>query len=166
MDSGDTLKPVGINGAILEDLRIIKTVNGSVLHMVKADSPLQPDFSLRFGEIYFSEILPGKVNAWKRHARQTQLFSVPVGRLKIVLYDGRQDSSTFCNLCELELGRPDNYRLLRIPPGVWYGFSSKMDLPSLICNCADMPHDPQECERRDFNDPSIPYDWSIEKVGE
>lgn len=147
--------PLGIEGASVLDLPIIPTPGGPVLRMLRPDCPL----FLGFGEIYFSEALPGAVKAWKRHARQTQIFAVPVGRIHIVLYDDREGSPSRGEIRELTLGRPDDYRLLRIPPMVWYGFAAEGGAPALICNCADMPHDPVEAERRAVDDPAIPYAW-------
>ena len=54
----------------------------------------------------------------------------------------------------------EHYGLLRIPVNVWYGFTAMGDAPALICNCADIPHDPTEGQRLPVNDPSIPYQWS------
>ena len=62
-------------------------------------------------------------------------------------------------LRELYLGRPDHYGLLRIPTGVWYGFTAATDEPALICNCADLPHDPEEGERLPADTKDIPYSW-------
>ena len=155
-----TAQDVGIAGALLHPLKIIPTEGGPVMHMLLPGSPLLPDFSKGFGEIYFSEVLPGHVKAWKRNTRQTQHFAVPSGLLKIVMYDDRPDSETRGVLCELALGRPEHYGLLRIPVNVWYGFTAMGDAPALICNCADIPHDPTEGQRLPANDPSIPYQWS------
>lgn len=154
-----TARDVGIAGALFQPLKIIPTPGGPVLHMLRPDSPLLPNFQAGFGELYFSEALPGAVKAWKRHGRQTQHFAVPCGLLNIVLYDDRPASSTRGRLCELTLGRPEHYGLLRIPAGVWYGFTAIGKAPALICNCADMPHDPAEGERRPADDPAIPYTW-------
>ena len=63
--------------------------------------------------MYFSEVEPGCVKAWKCHTRQTQRFAVPVGQLKIVLYDDRPESPTRGRIMEVLLGRPDNYALLQ-----------------------------------------------------
>lgn len=153
------VRDVGIAGALFQPLAVIPTPGGPVLHMLRPHWPLLPDFATSFGEIYFSEVLPGAVKAWKRHRRQTQLFAVPRGLLTIVLYDDRPASSTRGALCELALGRPDHYGLLRIPPGVWYGFTALGGEAALICNCADIPHDPAEGERRPPDDPGIPYRW-------
>jgi dTDP-4-dehydrorhamnose 3,5-epimerase len=108
--------------------------------MVRADAP---DFA-GFGECYFSEVLPGAIKAWKRHTRQTQNFAVPSGRLRLVALDARESSPTRGRLDVIELGRPDRYARLRIPPGVWYGFRALSATPALIVNCADRPHDPAE----------------------
>lgn len=155
-----TVQDVGIAGALLQPLKVISTEGGPVLHMLRSGSPLLPDFSKGFGEIYFSEVLPGHVKAWKRHTLQTQHFAVPSGQLKIVLFDDRPGSTTRGIVRELVLGRPDNYGLLRIPVNVWYGFAAMGDAPALICNCADIPHDPTEGLKLSVNDPSIPYKWS------
>lgn len=145
-----------IEGVLLQPLRIIPVAGGPVLHMVRSDSP----FFSGFGEVYFSEAIPGHVKAWKLHTRQTQLFAVPAGRLRLVLYDDRPASSTRGTVKELCLGRPDDYCLLRIPPGIWYGFAALGSEKALLCNCADMPHDPTESRHCDPDSPEIPYAWN------
>lgn len=76
-----------------------------------------------------------------------------------VLHMLRPDSPTRNVLLELLLGRPDHYGLLRIPTGVWYGFTAAGDGPALICNCADLPHDPEEGEHLPADTKDIPYSW-------
>jgi len=144
-----------IEGVTLTELRQISDDRGAVLHMLRCDAP---GFT-RFGECYFSEVLPGSVRAWKRHRNQVQNLAVPVGRIWMVIHDAREESPTHGNLQVLELGRPDAYLLLRIPPGLWYGFSCIGNTPALIANCADLPHDPTEAEVRPMDDPEIPYRW-------
>lgn len=144
-----------IEGVLLLDLKVIPTEGGPVLHMLRPSSPL----FTTFGELYFSEVFAGAVKAWKQHSQQTQHFAVPVGQLKIVLFDDRKGSASRGQVQEIVLGRPDNYRLLRIPPQVWYGFSPVGDQSALICNCADIPHDPTESIRKPADTPDIPYQW-------
>ncbi|GFH62957.1 MAG: dTDP-4-dehydrorhamnose 3,5-epimerase [Candidatus Desulfovibrio kirbyi] len=151
---------VGIDGALFLPLRIIPVAKGDVLRMLSKGSPLLPEFSANFGELYFSEIRPHAVKAWKRHHRQTQHFAVPCGQIRLVLFDGRPASPTYGALAELILGRPDNYGLLRIPPEIWYGFAAMGTCPALICNCADIPHDPAESEKLPVDTPTIPFDWN------
>lgn len=145
----------GIAGVECIPLREIPTEGGSVLHMLRTDAP---HFS-QFGEVYFSECLPGAVKAWKRHTLMSQNFAVPVGRIRVVIFDDRKDSPTCGVLAEYVLGRPDKYALLHIPPMVWYGFTAEGDTPGIICNCADMLHSPDESERIAVDDAAIPYCW-------
>jgi dTDP-4-dehydrorhamnose 3,5-epimerase len=143
----------GIEGVALQDLAVIPADGGSVLRMLRPDWPLFAGF----GELYFSEVLPGAVKAWKQHSRQTQHLAVPIGRLKLAIYDPRPGSASLGQIREYILGRPDSYRLLRIPPGLWYGFTAIGSETALICNCADLPHDPKESSRKPWDSPDIPY---------
>lgn len=144
-----------IQGVLIQNLNQIENKKGAVLHMLRADSPI---FS-RFGEVYFSLINPGMIKAWKRHKLMTQHFAVPMGQILLVIYDDRIESPTHGEVGEFTLGRPDHYFLVRIPPMVWYGFQGLATMTSLVANCSDLPHDPQELEKRDTADSNIPYRW-------
>lgn len=147
-----------IDGVVISELRQISDERGSVLHMMRCDSL---EF-VRFGECYFSEVLPGAVKAWKRHQKQTQNLAVPVGRIRLVIFDDRESSDTRGKLQVLELGRPDAYFRLQIPFGIWYGFTCIGATPSLLANCADLPHDPKESDLLPADSTSIPYSWMFE----
>lgn len=146
-----------IEGVTLTELRELGDERGTVLHMLRSDAP---EFT-RFGECYFSEVSPGAIKAWKRHRAQTQNLAVPMGRIRVAIYDDREGSATRGNLQVLELGRPDAYLRLRVPPGLWYGFQCISATPALVANCADLPHDPAEGEQRPADDPTIPYHWAL-----
>ncbi|MBW1909669.1 MAG: dTDP-4-dehydrorhamnose 3,5-epimerase family protein [Deltaproteobacteria bacterium] len=143
-----------IDGVVIQPLKQIKDDRGAVLHMLRADSPL----FLKFGEVYFSEVFPGAVKAWKRHKKMTQLFAVPVGQIDLVIYDDRPGSATKGKQVVLKIGR-DNYQLVKIPPRLWYGFKCTSPRPAIVANCADLPHDPDESESIDPRALAIPYQW-------
>lgn len=144
-----------ISGVIIQPLKQIEDERGKVMHMLRKDS----DNFMGFGEVYFSVIYKDKVKAWKRHFKMTQHFAVPVGKVRLVIYDGRSDSPTFKEVQKIELGE-DNYNLVRIPPKLWYGFQGLSDNPGLMVNCADIPHDPQEAENLEPSSKMIPYSWA------
>ena len=146
-----------IDGVTTVDLRELADEHGAVLHMLRNDAP---DFD-KFGECYFSEVLPGAIKAWKLHREQTQNLAVPIGRVRLVVYDDREGSATRHNLQIHEIGRPDAYLRIKIPPGLWYGFACIGSTPALLVNCADLPHDPTESDRKPAFDSGIPYDWQI-----
>ncbi len=146
-----------IDGVTFSHLRQISDDRGSVLHMLRCDDP---EF-IHFGECYFSEVLPGAIKAWKRHRFQAQNLAVPFGRIRLVIFDSREFSSSNGRLLILELGRPDAYLRLHIPPGLWYGFTCVSDTVAIMANCPDLPHDPSESDVLPTNS-FIPYKWGIE----
>ena len=145
-----------IEGVRIVPLRQIVDERGKIMHMLRSDAP---HFSA-FGEIYFSAINPGAIKAWHIHKVMILNYAVPIGQIKFVLYDDRLDSPTQGQIQEIFLG-PDNYNLVVVPPLVWNGFKGIGTVPALVANCATIPHDPTEIERKDPFDSSIPYDWSI-----
>lgn len=147
-----------IKDIFLFPLREIGDDRGAVLHMLRNDAP---EFT-QFGECYFSEVVPGAIKAWKRHSLQTQNIAVPLGRVRFVLYDNREGSETNGKLQVVELGRPDAYLRIRIPPGIWYGFTCISAEKALLVNCADIPHQPSESEMMPIDQSFIPYTWEAE----
>ncbi len=145
-----------IRGVEIIPLRQIPDDKGMVMHMMRADSP----YFTKFGEVYFSVVKFKKIKAWKRHKLMTQNFAVPVGLINVVLFDDRADSPTRGAVQEVRLGQSE-FSLLKIPPMIWYGFTGLTEQESLIVNCADLAHDPQESERIDVNSPQIPYQWKV-----
>lgn len=145
-----------IDGVQIVPLRQIVDERGKVMHMLRADAP----HFQGFGEIYFSAVHPGAVKAWHVHKKMALNYAVPVGTVKLVLYDDRPASGTRGEVQEIYLG-PDNYNLVVIPPLVWNGFKGVGPETALVANCATLPHDPAEIERRDPRDTHIPYDWDI-----
>ena len=144
-----------IEGVVVLPLKQIEDERGAVLHMLRSDSP----FFSKFGEIYFSIVNPGVVKAWKRHKAMTQRFAVPVGRIRLVLFDDRADSPSKGRVEEIILGRPDNYVLICIPPMIWYGFKGISEMAALLANCSDLPHDPNESEQLPVSNTCISYNW-------
>ena len=127
-----------------------------MMHMLKSTDAVFE----QFGEIYFSGVYPDVVKAWHIHSKMTLNYAVPVGIIKLVLYDGRKDSPTYREVQELFLGR-NNYCLVTVPPNVWNGFKGIGTEMALVANCASIPHDPTEISRLDPSDNHIPYDWAL-----
>jgi dTDP-4-dehydrorhamnose 3,5-epimerase len=148
------MKPDTIDGVGIVPLRRVTDARGMVLHMLRADDP----HFLRFGEIYFSVVNPGAVKAWRRHTRTTANYAVPLGTIRLVLFDDRVGSPSCGRVVERLMGEPD-YCLVTIPPGVWSGFRGESAGPALVANCTTDPHDPAEIVRRDPDAAGIPYRW-------
>lgn len=145
-----------IEGVKVHPLRQICDERGKIMHMLRSD---HPDFK-KFGEIYFSVIYPGVIKGWHLHTEMTLNYAVVSGMIKLVLYDARPDSPTYRQLDEHFIGE-SNYALVIIPPGVWNGFKGIGTATAIVANCSDISHDPNEIQRMDPFDPSIPYDWAL-----
>jgi dTDP-4-dehydrorhamnose 3,5-epimerase len=146
-----------IDGVIVTPLRQLIDERGKVMHMLRADSPI---FS-KFGEIYFSCTHPGAIKAWHMHKRMTLNYAVLYGEIKFVLYDDRPGSKTRGSIEEFFVS-PENYCLVTVPPLIWNGFKGIGQKTAIVANCATLPHDPDEIERKSPFDKNIPYDWQIQ----
>ena len=145
-----------IEGVVVTPLKQYFDERGKVMHMMRSDSPIFH----AFGEIYFSCTHPNVIKAWHLHRAMTLNYAVVYGEIKFVLYDDRVSSSTRGQVEELFIS-PENYQLVTVPPGIWNGFKCVGEKSAIVANCATLPHDPDEIERRPPDDPSIPYDWNI-----
>ncbi len=145
-----------IDGVTITSLKQFHDERGKVMRMLRATDP----HFVKFGEIYFSCIHPGAIKGWHIHKRMILNYAVPFGKIKFVLYDDREASPTRGELQELFLGA-ENYSLVTVPPLVWNGFKGLGTETSIVANAASIPHDPEEIERLDPFDPSIPYNWDI-----
>lgn len=145
-----------IDGVSVKSLRQIADERGKVMHMLRADDP---DFE-KFGEIYFSVVCPGAIKAWHLHKEMALNYAVPVGNIKMVLFDDREGSKTRGELMEIFTG-PDDYKLVHVPPRVWNGFKGIGVVPALVANCATIGHRQDEIVRLDPFSKTIGYDWAL-----
>lgn len=146
----------GIVGVDVVPLTRIPDERGAILHMLRNDDA---HFS-QFGEVYFSMAYPGVIKGWHEHSRQTQNYAVPVGMIKLVLYDNRQDSGSFGQVLELFTGEL-NYCLISIPPGVINGYKVIGSQQAMVANCASLPHEAGEMVRYDPFSDVVPYTWDL-----
>lgn len=145
-----------IDGVVVKPLRQILDERGKVMHLLRADDPVFE----KFGEVYFSVVQPGAIKAWHLHKEMALNYAVPVGNIKMVLYDDRDGSTSRGEVMEIFTG-PDDYKLIHVPPLVWNGFKGIGSVPALVANCATVAHRPDEIVRMDPFARSIPYDWAL-----
>ena len=143
-----------INGVYVRELQKFCNDQGCVLKMLSEN-----DFYFdRFGEIYFSSIMPGVVKGWNVHTRQDANMVCISGNVQLVLYDRRSDSESFQAIQEVSMGE-NHYCLVQIPPGIAYSWKAHDGKSALIANCATLPHDPQESIKIALTSNEIPYQW-------
>lgn len=138
---------VKLEDILVTPLKRIPVVGGDVLHALKCTDP----GFLQFGEAYFSMVDDGVVKAWKLHRRMTLNLVAPVGEIRFIFYaeDGSERREETIGV--------SNYARLTVPPGIWFGFQGLMAPSSLLLNIADIPHEPDEVERRPQG--AFDYNW-------
>tara|TARA_Y100000992_G_scaffold161212_1_gene107972 strand:+ start:577 stop:1020 length:444 start_codon:yes stop_codon:yes gene_type:complete len=147
---------MNIKDVIITKLKIIKDERGSVMHMMRNDSNIFKSF----GEIYFSTIFKNSIKAWHLHQEATLNYACVKGRVKLVLFDDRTQSSSKGVYEEIILS-PQNYFLITIPSNIWNGFKGLDEDESIIANCLNLPHNEKEMVREDPFSKKFNYDWKI-----
>lgn len=143
-----------IHDVKITPLKIISDNRGKVMHMLRTDSQVFE----KFGEIYFSTIYHQSIKGWHLHKESTLNYVCIKGKVKLVLFDNRKESSTKGVYQELILS-PEDYFLVTIPPNIWNGFKGLDEAESIIANCLTLPHDEKEMVRKDPFDKSFSYKW-------
>jgi dTDP-4-dehydrorhamnose 3,5-epimerase len=141
-----------MQGVLLTPLKDIPLDAGNVLHGMKKEDP---GFT-GFGEAYFSTVQSGAVKAWKRHRKMTLNLMVPVGEVRFVLFDDRNNSPNHGQYFSINLSRK-NYQRLTVPPMLWMGFQGISEGTNLLLNIADIPHDPEEVNRKGLEE--LNFHW-------
>ena len=112
-------------------------------------------------QVYQSRLLPGAIGAWSCHARSIDRLFVNQGYVKLVLYDGREDSETFGCVNEIHTGdaRP---AFVVIPTGVWHGLQNLGTSDALMVNLPTLAYDYENPDhyRLPWDTQSIPYSWN------
>jgi dTDP-4-dehydrorhamnose 3,5-epimerase len=116
-------------------------------------------FNGAFGQWSHARMFQGAAKAWHVHYQQTDWWYVPIGVLKVALYDKRPDSPTRGELMELLLGDAYGPKVLKIPPGVAHGCKA-LEGPVHLFYVTSHVYDPQDEGRIPHDDPGIGYDWN------
>ena len=150
-----------IDGIEIKQLKRNADERGFLMEMLREDDPIFK----RFGQCYVSLNYPGVIRAWHYHKKQDDLWVVPKGMVKAVVYDCREGSSTYGEVNEFFLG-DNNPILLKIPVGTMHGYKTVGTEPSLLVNFPTKPYDSKDPDeyREVWNSENIPYNWDIKFV--
>jgi dTDP-4-dehydrorhamnose 3,5-epimerase len=145
-----------IDGVKTKKLRVIPDERGRLMEILRSDD----DLFLQFGQVYMTTTYPGVVKAWHLHKEQTDNVACIQGMIKLVLYDSREQSSTFKQVDQYYLGL-HNPLLVQIPRGVYHGWMCVSTEEAIIVNIPTerYNYDSPDEFRIDPHDNEIPYDW-------
>lgn len=146
-----------IEGVKVKKLKVIPDERGRLMEMLRADD----EFFVKFGQVYMTTAYPGVVKGWHYHKIQADNMTIVKGMMKIVLYDGREESKTYKEINEFFLGE-HNPSLLHIPAGVLHGFKCISETEAMCINVPTEMYNytkPDEY-RKEPHSGKIPYDWN------
>jgi dTDP-4-dehydrorhamnose 3,5-epimerase len=146
-----------IDGVVVREVKHIVRDHGVITEMYRAE--WDPS-GLPVVQSYQSRLFPGAIGAWSCHKESVDRLFINQGHVKLVLFDGREDSPTHGVLNEYYVGdaRPS---FVLIPTGVWHGLQNLGSTDALMINFPSLAYryeDPDHY-RLPWNSDKIPYDW-------
>jgi dTDP-4-dehydrorhamnose 3,5-epimerase len=107
-------------------------------------------------------VRPGRIKGWGLHKLQSDRYLTLSGRLRVVLYDGRVDSSTHGCFSEFQF-TDETPGLLLIPRGVWHADQNTGDRDAVLVNFPTRAYDHEHPDkyRIDLASGEIPFDWTL-----
>ena len=122
----------------------------------------QPFWREAIVHAYSIVIKAGRIKGWGMHLLQADRYFVSRGSVRVVLYDGRVESSSYARyeIRSFDDGTP---ALLRIPPGVWHADQNTGDHNAVIMNFPTraFDHAAPDKYRIDPHSGEIPFDWTL-----
>ncbi len=146
-----------IEGVKIKNLRVIPDERGRLMEILRSDDEL----FIKFGQVYLSTTYPGVVKGWHMHKKQWDNVCCVHGMIKLVIYDGREDSPTHGEINEFFIG-VHNPKLVQIPPGIYHGWKCISQEEALVINIpTELYNYTEPDEYRLPPDASeIPYNWA------
>ncbi|HUS15183.1 MAG TPA: dTDP-4-dehydrorhamnose 3,5-epimerase family protein [Chloroflexia bacterium] len=148
--------PITIDGVQIKDLTTHPDERGFFREIIRHTDDF---FTEGFAQLSHSMMYPGVAKAWHIHKTQVDWWYVPIGNLKVALYDTREDSPTHGVTMELFMGENYPSKVLKIPPGVAHGCRAIGGVSHLLYATSNI-YDTGEEGRIAHDDPAIGYDWT------
>jgi dTDP-4-dehydrorhamnose 3,5-epimerase len=145
-----------IVGVEIKELVTHADERGFFREIVRVTDPI---FKEGFGQWSHTVTNQGAAKAWHIHRHQIDWWYIPIGVVKAVLYDRREDSATRGEFMEILMGDQHPAKLLKIPTGVAHGYRVLQGPAHVFYITSDI-YNPQDEGRIPHDDPSIGYDWT------
>src|SRR6059058_3683912 len=99
-----------IEGVVIKELATHPDERGYFRELIRVTDPF---FAEGFAQLSHSLMHPGVAKAWHIHKTQINWWYVPVGVLKVALYDLRPESPTKGTLQEFFMGEEHGQRIVK-----------------------------------------------------
>jgi len=151
-----------IKGLKIKKLKIISDYRGRLMEILRSDD----EMFKKFGQVYMTTVKPNIVKGWHFHKKQSDTIVCIKGKLRLGLYDSREDSETNGEVQEIFLTE-DNPVLLQIPPGVYHGWENIDKEEAIVISVPDFLYnykEPDEIKLDPFKN-EISFKWYAKKGG-
>jgi dTDP-4-dehydrorhamnose 3,5-epimerase len=150
-----------IDGVKTKEIKNVIKTNGGLTEIWRSSWNLD---SLPVDQIFEVSLNPGEHSDWHIHEFTTDRIFVNSGSIKVVLYDPREESSTFGMINEFNL----SYRrpmLISIPPKICHAIENISDNVSTLLNIVDIAYNYENPDhwRLPSNSELIPYKFRSER---
>ncbi len=147
-----------IHGVALREVKNVPKNSGMLTEIYRSDWDLESGL---IDQVFQVCLAPGTISEWHMHQYTTDRIFINQGMIQIVLYDGRENSTTFGHINEFKLGvyRPG---LVIVPAGVWHAVRNITNETSCLLNLVDKAYqyeDPDHWRLPTEND-EIPYTFN------
>src|SRR3989338_1694218 len=114
----------------------------------------------KFGQSIMTLAYKGTIKAFHWHKKQDDLWFFASGKVLVVLYDLRKNSSTYKTIQTIKAGAGD-YKLIVIPAGVAHGYKVLSNEPAILFYHVTQlyNYDNPDEERISYDDPKINFNW-------
>jgi len=150
-----------IQGVKIKQLHFYRDERGKLLEVLRRD-----DFLFNgFGQVYITTIRPAVIKGWHSHKNQTDNICCIKGCIKLVLYDDREDESSYQELAEFLIG-DENPVLVQIPKKVFHALQCLGEEEAVVLNIPDLPYNHENPDKyeRDIHNSGIPYNWESIRI--
>lgn len=144
-----------IAGVEIKELRTYPDERGFFREIIRNTDGF---FAEGFAQLSHSMMYPGVAKAWHIHKTQIDWWYVPIGNLRLAMFDLREDSPTYRVLQEVAMGENYPAKVVKIPAGVAHGCKVLGGVTHLFY-VTSKTYDPEEEGRIPHDDPEIGYDW-------
>jgi dTDP-4-dehydrorhamnose 3,5-epimerase len=148
-----------LEGVVLATAVVHADHRGTLMETVNTEHPFWHEPVVH---AYTFTVAPGRIKGWGMHRRQADRYVALSGRLRVVLYDGRPDSSTFQRFAEFGFAE-EAPGFLRIPPGVWHADQNVGEAPCRVMNFPTRAYDRDAPDKYRIDPASgeIPFDFTL-----
>ena len=109
---------------------------------------------------YYFTIRPGVVKGWNLHQRHEDRYALIKGELELILYDPRETSPTFKEVCVIRISEASRV-VVTVPINVWHADFNVGTEDVIVANFPTMAYDHADPDkwRLPIDTPLIPYSF-------